>query len=54
LWYYEPNIINIITWKELTITGVAVLLLGILITVICSYISVNRFLKMTPGELYKI
>ena len=54
LWYYEPNIVNIITWKELTITGVAVLLLGILITVICSYISVNRFLKMTPGELYKI
>ena len=54
LWYYEPNIVNIITWRELTITGVAVLLLGILITVICSFISVNRFLKMTPGELYKI
>ncbi len=54
LYYYEPNILNVITWRELTITGVAVLLLGILITVICSYISVNRFLRMTPGELYKI
>ncbi len=54
LYYYEPNILNVITWRELTITGVAVLLLGIFITVICSYISVNRFLRMTPGELYKI
>ena len=54
LYYYEPSVLNIITWRELTITGVAVLLLGILLTVFCSYISVNRFLRMTPGELYKI
>ena len=54
LYYYEPSVLNIITWRELTITGVAVLLLGILLTAFCSYISVNRFLRMTPGELYKI
>jgi cell division transport system permease protein len=54
LYYYEPNIISIITWRELTITGVAVLLFGIIITAACSYISVNKFLRMSAGELYKI
>ena len=54
LYYYEPNIMSIITWRELTITAVSILLFGIIITVICSWISVNRFLHMTAGDLYKI
>ena len=54
LYYYEPNMVNIITWVELTITAGAVLLFGILITSISSYISVNKFLKMSAGDLYKI
>ena len=45
---------TIITWRELAITGVAVLLFGVILTSICCYISVNKFLRMTPGELYKI
>jgi cell division transport system permease protein len=54
LYYYEPNMMVLITWRELVITAVAVLLFGIIITSVSAYISVNRFLKMTPGELYKI
>jgi cell division transport system permease protein len=54
LYYYEPNIISIITWRELAITAGAVLLFGIIITAACSYISVNKFLRMSAGELYKI
>ena len=54
LYYYEPKMTTIITWEVLVITGVAVLLFGIIITSVCSYISVNKFLRMTPGELYKI
>ena len=54
LYYYEPNIITIITWVELAITAGAVLLLGIIITTVSSYISVNKFLRMTAGDLYKI
>ena len=54
LYYYEPNILTILTWRELVITGVAVLLFGLLITALCSYISLNKFLRMTPGELYRI
>ena len=54
LYTYEPNILNIITWRELTITGVAVLLFGLVITAFCSWMSVNKFLRTTAGELYKI
>ena len=54
LYYYEPNMVNIITWVELMITAGAVLLFGIIITSVSSYISVNKFLKMSAGDLYKI
>lgn len=54
LYRYEPNIMMIITSTELVITGVAVFVFGILITLFCTYVSVNKFLKMTAGELYKI
>lgn len=54
LYYYEPNVMAVITWRELVITAVAVLLFGIIITAVCSYISVNKFLRMSAGDLYKI
>ena len=54
LYYYEPNIVAVISWHELAITAGAVLLFGIIITAACSYISVNKFLRMSAGELYKI
>ena len=54
LYYYEPGILMIITWRELVITALAVLAFGLVITLTCSYISVNRFLRMPAGELYKI
>ncbi len=54
LYTFEPNILNIITWRELAITAVAVLLFGLIITVLCTWISVNKFLKMTAGDLYRI
>jgi cell division transport system permease protein len=54
LYNYDHSIVNILSYKEIAITCGAVLLFGILITVFCSYISVNRFLRMSAGELYKI
>ena len=54
LYYYEPGILLIITWHELVVTALAVLAFGLVITLTCSYISVNRFLRMPAGELYKI
>ena len=54
LYTYEPGVMAIVTWQVLAVTGVSVLLFGIVITALCSYISVNRFLRMSAGELYKI
>lgn len=54
LYNYEPSIETVITWRELAVTGAAVVVFGIVITLLCSYFAVNRFLKMTAGELYKI
>lgn len=54
LYLQEPDLLTIIGWEELTITGVAVLLFGIIITAICAYLAVNKFLRMTAGELYRI
>lgn len=51
---YEPGIRNIITWWELAIVAGAVMLFGIIITAVCSWISVNKFLRMTAGDLYRI
>ena len=53
LYRYEPNLTGIITWQVLAITGAAVFLFGLIITSLCSYISVSRFLKMRAGDLYK-
>ena len=54
LYIHDPRILEVITWVELTITGVAVLLFGILITALSAYLAVNKFLKMSAGDLYKI
>ena len=54
LYTYEPDILSIVTWQVLTITAAAVFLLGVLITVLCANISVNKFLSMPAGALYKI
>jgi cell division transport system permease protein len=54
LYRYQPGIGQIIGWQELLITAVAMLLFGLLITLLCAYISVNKFLRMKAGELYKI
>ena len=54
LYTYEPNITTVLTWEILAVTGGAVFVFGIFITAICSFISVNRFLRMRASELYKI
>lgn len=54
-WYlHEPEILTVMGWQEFAITGGAVFLFGILITMLCAGISVNKFLRMKASELYKI
>lgn len=54
LYTYEPGVLAVITWQVMTVTCVSVFLFGMLITLLCSYFSVNKFLKMKAGDLYKI
>lgn len=54
LYITEPGIEEIVTWQVLAMTAGAVLLFGIIITVLCGWLAVNKFLRMTAGELYKI
>ena len=53
LFTYEPDVMKVITWRVLFITGCAVLVCGVIITTFCSWLSVNKFLRMKAGELYK-
>jgi cell division transport system permease protein len=52
--YDFPDVFTVLTWQVMTITGVSVILFGIIITALCASISVNKFLRMKAGELYKI
>lgn len=51
---YEPGVMKVITWQVMAITGGAVFLFGVLITLLCACFSVNKFLRMKAGDLYKI
>ncbi len=54
LYSYEPHVAEIITWQVLALTGGAVVVVGIALTLVCAFFSVNKFLRMTAGDLYKI
>ena len=54
LYSYEPGVMAVVTWQVMAITGGAVFLFGVLITLFCAFFSVNRFLRMKAGDLYKI
>lgn len=51
---YEPQMSYLFTWHTLGIVGGSVMLFGILITLLCAYFSINRFLRMKAGDLYYI
>lgn len=54
LYTFEPGILLVVDWMVIAITAGSVLLLGLLLTTLCSYFSVNKFLKMKAGDLYNI
>lgn len=56
LWLYkfDPGAVDVVTPTVLIATGIAVFLFGFVIMVLCTLLSVNRFLRMTAGELFKV
>ena len=51
---YEPQMAYLFTLPTLAIVGGCVMLFGLIITLLCAYISINRFLRMKAGDLYYI
>ena len=51
---YEPDITKVLSWDVLVITAGVMLAFGVLIATFCSWLSVNKFLRMKAGDLYKI
>ena len=45
LYAYEPDITSVVTWQVMAVTAAAVLLAGVIISTICVYISVTRYLR---------
>lgn len=54
LYITQPGLFDIVTWDVLALTGGAVFLFGIVITLFCAWLAVNKFLRMTASELYQI
>lgn len=54
LYNYEPEMLTIINGEVMAFTALVVLAVGIILTTICSWLSVNKFLRMKAGDLYKI
>lgn len=51
---YWPELIEIITPSIVLIVMLSVFVFGVLITLICSYISINKYLRMKASTLYYI
>ena len=54
LYLTQPGAFDIVTWQVMALTALAVFLFGIIITALCAWLAVNKFLKMKAQELYKI
>ena len=50
---YQADLARFIGWWELGVTAVCIFVFGFVIMLLCTLFSVNRFLRMTAGELYK-
>ena len=54
LYKFEPQITTVIDLKAIIIVSAAVFLFGIIITFFCTFLSLNKYLKMSSNELYYI
>ena len=51
---YEPQLVEIITAQTMLVVMLSVLAFGVLITWMCVYISINKYLRMKASTLYYI
>ena len=51
---YEPQLIEIMTPASLLVVMVSVFVFGLVITSLCAYVSINKYLRMKASALYYI
>lgn len=51
---FEPDLAEVLTLNVMLIVSISVLAFGILITLLCAYLSINKYLKMKASALYYI
>ena len=51
---YDPTLSSFVTQEMMLVMSLAVFAFGVLITLFCSYLSLNKFLRMKAGELYEM
>lgn len=51
---YEPELIRVITPEVMLVVSGAVLVFGVVITLFCAYLSINKYLRMKASTLYYI
>jgi len=51
---FEPEITAVIDTQVMIIVGLSVFVFGMLITFLCTYFSLSKYLKMSSNELYHI
>ena len=49
---YEPELIRVITPEVMLLVSGAVLVFGVVITFLCAYLSINKYLRMKASTLY--
>ena len=52
--HYEPRLVELMDVKAVALVAAGVMLFGVLITMMCASVSINRFLRMKAGDLYYI
>lgn len=50
----EPTLGDILTWNVMAVVTLSVLVFGILITLLCAYLSINKYLRMKASTLYYV
>lgn len=53
LYRYDPSILEYITLENLALMAAAVVVCGLIITLLCTYISVSHFLRLDEDGMYK-
>lgn len=51
---YEPELIRVITPEVMLVVSGSVLVFGVVITLFCAYLSINKYLRMKASTLYYI